>query len=171
MATDQVLSDNGNVRHTATASNLDFIFFKSWSAKIGRQEKETASFLFMTWTEWRHRGNIDITSVEFHDELDQPVTNPPPSDVHSPGVHEISYHAGSAPLPVADTEPAARTKSMRMTYPFGKGELTEGRNWVTFIGTGIVILGALLIFGLLTGFWKPEGDDELDRDAPTEQSP
>jgi hypothetical protein len=150
MATEQVI--NGDVRHTATATNLDFIFFKSWTAKVEREVRETTTIFFVTWEGWRHSGNAQIGSAEFQDDLGQLVLDPPVVK-NEDGLHEISHSAGSAPTPVSDDMPAGRIKSMKMTYGFGKGELVEGRNWLTFIATGVVVLLALLVFGIATGFW------------------
>jgi hypothetical protein len=147
MSQDQVTTDGGQTRLTAIARNIDLVLYKSWKASTEREVLTTKRLLFLTWQGWERSRQQELFDVEFQDGIGRPITEPP-AVVNVPGYLSAEHYIAMFPLP-PENDPAVRTQSMRMKYGFGSGELVAGRNWISFLIAGAILLIAIAVVGYL----------------------
>lgn len=141
----------GTVRHTARATNLDFIAFKEWKASMEREAQVEKSFLGFTWQGWERAGDPLRFDAQWQAGNGN-LTTFPPTTSSSTGYRSaahIMFFVGSPP----DDEGVSAIESMRMTYVFDgeEHELVVGKNWITYVAAIVVLVIVLLLIIVVAG--------------------
>lgn len=151
MAKREHLEASGTIRHTAKATNLDFIAYKSWKASMTKEELVTKNFLWWTYQGWEKTGTPLGFTPQWQNGIGV-IINASPIINSSTGyfsADELYFWSMTAAPP--DNEAVSSIASMRMDYEFNgeKFDLVEGKNWITYISAGIVILAIIAVVGYL----------------------
>jgi hypothetical protein len=139
---------NGTIKHTFSADNLDILGWKSWKASSERQVRQPG-FFGDSWN--RVGGSRDFTAIFVRPDGTQFLPNPPRRTETGYQYEEWSGF-GIGP-------PAWGVEGLVVNYEFG-GELfslEEGRNWITFVATLILLIAVVAVLVFVFGL-SPRGE-------------